>query len=303
MNTFDEIVAVYENTTPLRGKRAMCEIKPLGKRSRWWERIQKHSENCYVLSDGWSWGYNVAWYERSEEEKQKNMDTALTQAPVVWERRADGDYIRINKGSSQSNARYKFLCNYLPKGLRFGYYNGKHWVRYGEEKHYIPHMPWNHKEGGKYLEFKCLGEGKFERSNGKHLFLTDRVNKAKAKELKPHINKLWDWMQVIMPVLGRELHEHFSAARSRIYKGSLGLNSMSVWTYLTNEEHPHRLDFALYCVEHIDAVINEYHRIPVEGRPYPIERRESYFDGDDKYRAKFRRYIYRLMDAYDYEMR
>lgn len=300
MNTFDEIVDLYGRITPLRGARAQCEIKPLGRRKKWWERIQKHSEACYTLVDGSGWGSEPTWFEKSREEKQKAMDSALKHAAIVWERRADGDYIRISKGSEQSIARYKFLQKYLPKGLAFCFSNGQHWVRHGEERHYIPHMPWRAGEVPKYLEFKCLGEGKFERSNDRHLFRTNRVNKAKAKELRPHINKLWDWIEIIMPVLGRDLGTQIGDAQRAI---GWKIPIEEATAFLTDENHRRRLEFALVCVDKIGAYKTEYFRITEDRNQYPRTRSESYFAPDEHSKAKLRRYIYRMLDAYDYELR
>ena len=300
MNTFDEIVDLYGRITPLRGARAQCEIKPLGKRTKWWERIQKYSENCYVLVDGSGWGSHPTWFEQSREKKQKDMDKALKHAAILWERRVDGDFIRISKGAEQSISRYRFLQKYLPKGLAFCFYNGQHWVRHGEERHYIPHTPWGKDAVPKYLEFKCLGEGKFERSNGKHLFRTNRVNKAKAKELRPHIDKLWDWIEIIMPVLGRDLGTQIGDAQ-RAIGWKIPIEEMTA--FLTDENHRRRLEFALVCVDKIGAYTTEYIRVPVDGSPYPRVTAEAYFASDKNSKAKLRRYIYRTLDAYDYELR
>tara|TARA_B110000858_G_scaffold51037_1_gene59122 strand:+ start:1434 stop:1859 length:426 start_codon:yes stop_codon:yes gene_type:complete len=65
--SFDEVVAHYENVKPLRGKdNAGKDIRPIGDRKRKNERIVKISDNCYALSEGyhfgdalfnWGWGY------------------------------------------------------------------------------------------------------------------------------------------------------------------------------------------------------------------------------------------------------
>lgn len=41
MNIYEYAKQTYESITPLRGKRASQDIRPLGKRTRWWERIRK----------------------------------------------------------------------------------------------------------------------------------------------------------------------------------------------------------------------------------------------------------------------
>jgi hypothetical protein len=55
-NSFDDVVSEYNKTVPIRGARKAEDLRPLGQRRKWWERIIKVNENTYVLDDGgWTW--------------------------------------------------------------------------------------------------------------------------------------------------------------------------------------------------------------------------------------------------------
>ena len=49
--SFAKIKERYEQTIPLRGKRAKLNIRPHGQRDRSWERIVKVNENEYYLTN------------------------------------------------------------------------------------------------------------------------------------------------------------------------------------------------------------------------------------------------------------
>ena len=107
LSTFDGVVNVYNSITPLRGKRKAWDIRPLGKRSMWWERIVKVDDNTYLLSDGWG---SYTHGEFTEEKNAEGHKMLMDVAPIVWMRKADGDYIRIRSNpGSQSISRYNFL--------------------------------------------------------------------------------------------------------------------------------------------------------------------------------------------------
>jgi len=51
LNTFDQVAAHYAAVKPMRGKHKDDNVRPIGKRSRAWERIVKMDEDTYLLTD------------------------------------------------------------------------------------------------------------------------------------------------------------------------------------------------------------------------------------------------------------
>ena len=248
LSSFDEVAKKYEETKPLRGARAKEDIRPLGRRAYWWKRIHKVSDNKYVLCDGhWAWS-TIA-----------NQDDIREQtAPIVWERKADGDYmtVRSHMNGGMSVSRYTFIDCWLPKGMRFIWPNGKHYVTYQGEQHYLPKfhgkMDWTAKTfemiSDRKLVFKHTADG-FVRVNEKQPFKTKRIDKQVDEAFASDVKKLWDWATVTLPVLGETLQ----TSRHQ-YAEKLGGGSFWYWKrvdpayvryILTDEEHECRMALAV----------------------------------------------------------
>ena len=267
-NTFDEVAKLYADITPLRGGRADKDIRPLGKRSRWYEAVRKISDTTYALCDG-TWGNHSG-----------NAPNFFC-PPVVWERRSDGDYITIrnNGNDSQSISRYRFLSKYLPWGFHFYYTNnGRHYVRYKDVDHYLPKFRVEYNTGllleDAKLVFKCLPDGTFERANDLHLFKTGRVDKVKDKEVIPKIKEMWKWMEAVLPVLGDTLRESVWDHRRKFSSGGWSAKCVGrevVMDILNNPEHEMRLSLAVIAV----AQMSDIHWIT--GRWEPKESSERRF--------------------------
>ena len=199
LNSFDLVAKRYAETKPLRGARAALDIRPIGQRRYWWNRIAKVNDNCYALLDGSMWWSNLP----------SNFEDM---APIVWERKPDGDYltIRNNINDNISVSRYTFLQRYLPSTMEFHYDNGKHYVNYKGVDYYLPKPKAEIDWGNKYFKltadhkivFKDINPDGFVRMNELQPFKTRRVDKELSKHYKPKIKEFWDWMQVVMPVLG-----------------------------------------------------------------------------------------------------
>ena len=133
--SFDEVVAHYENTKPMIGSANKGkDIRPMGDRKRKHERIVKISDNCYALSDGYHFGDAVfSWsllYATSAAFKPTINDMEKY-APIVWRKNRDGTEqvkIRNGYGNGAHSSRYAFLYRHTPKGLRFIVDNGKQYV-------------------------------------------------------------------------------------------------------------------------------------------------------------------------------
>ena len=221
LNSFDGIEKIYNSIEPLRGARKAWDIRPLGKRSKWWERIIKVDANTYALADGW-WASQHGRPDLDEEDKEFALFHVKYGAPIVWQRREDGDYIQIrsNFNDSGSYSRYKFLDQYLPQSLNHGYdQSGLHWISYNGTRHLLPKgrmrhdhdhksKKWNTVEHvDKYLEFKQSGVKQFDLSHGDYKKSSPIVDKEVAKHYKQAIRDLWDYARVVLPVYGYTLFD------------------------------------------------------------------------------------------------
>mgnify|MGYP007049612905 CR=1 FL=1 len=253
-SSFDGVAKRYANTKPIRGRAE--DVRPIAERRYAWKRIEKLSDNLYILDDGNS------WYNMNLTEEQKLMPY-----PIVWERKEDGDYItirnHINDGISVS--RYDFLYNYLPQEMRFHYENGKHYVRYEGVDHYLPKSRTDFNYNNRTIDvhqdckivFKHV-DGKFVRVNELQPFKTRRVDKEAEKELKPKMKEYWEWMNIVLPVLGETIHTNRSQ-----YGENMGLSTWW-WTrniqptlvmdIINNPEHEHRMNFAVMIASEIGAI-------------------------------------------------
>ncbi len=141
-DTFDEVVAHYNNTTPLRGKDNVGkDIRPIGDRKRKHERIAKISENCYALSDGYHFGDEHFYYFNYGAANYKPSLAYMEQyAPIVWRKKRDGTEevtLRNGYGFGAHNSRYQFLYRHTPKGMGFFNRNGKHFIGKGSTDYYL----------------------------------------------------------------------------------------------------------------------------------------------------------------------
>jgi len=140
--TFAEVASWYERTKPLRGSNnAGKDIRPIGDRTRKFERIVKISSNCYALSDGYHMGdeHFGSWYYGAVGFTPTLADM-FKHAPIVWRKKRDGTEevtLRNGYGDVQHNGRYQFLYRHTPKGMWFRNRNGTHFIQNGATDHYL----------------------------------------------------------------------------------------------------------------------------------------------------------------------
>ena len=257
MNSFDEVVAKYNNVKPIRGARKSLDIRPLGSRRNWFSRVIKISDTKYVLHDG-----SYMYFSSNDPAEY---------APIIWERKEDGDYltVRLCSSGSYSISRYGFLSNYLPDPLWFRMENGKHYVvedgkGWGADKtseHYLPKFTLKQDATGNgwvmdkdlHLQFKHVG-GKFTRTTELLPMKLRRLDKDLVKQYDPLIKEMWDWAHIVMPILGDTMK--YSATRSgyaEVFKSSFWywdrtIDSNLVRDILENPEHDDRMALcALAC--------------------------------------------------------
>ena len=203
-------------------------MRPIGQRRYWWRRIAKVNDNCYALCDGM--GY---WYQ-SQNPNDTEEYTKVT-APIVWERKPDGDYltIRNNWNDNISVGRYAFLQFHLPQGMGFTWDNGKHYVHNRGEEHYLPkfkaNIDWQVKSfeitDDRKIVFKDANPDGFVRVNELQPFKTRRIDKELDKKYASKVTELWDWMQTVLPVLGDGMNSN-----KQQYAEVIGINSYWYWS-------------------------------------------------------------------------
>jgi hypothetical protein len=262
LSSFDEVVAKYEQTKPIRGARADEDLRPLAERRYWWNRIHKASDNKYVLCDG-HWGFhNGAGGDDIREQT----------APIVWERKEDGDYmtVRSHMNDGISVSRYTFLDSWLPQDMRFDWHTttGKHFVKHQGKEFYLPKfkgkMDWQNKtftmEQDNKLVFKVV-DGEFERVGDLVPMQTRRIDKDLDSIYKPKMKEMWEWMCTVLPVMGDSLGDAKSQYAETVTEGVGGywyweryIDKNLVREILDNPEHDKRMALAGLIAYKVDAI-------------------------------------------------
>ena len=290
MSTFDDVVKAYESIKPIRTKDTglrMQDRRPLNARWKWWERVYKFDDNTYGLCDGHEW-----WWDNKEELMQT--------CPILWERKADGEYITIRNHYHKfqtSWTRFEFLSWYLPVGVSFWYNAGKHFINHGDKDYALPKMvskvTWGQSGSIEVLQdhkivFVRDGD-KFVRQNGLLPVPTKRKGEL-AYQYQDKILKFWEWTNVMLPVLGDSLtHEGLNVYSDLMTEGKTSIwywhqetNPKQVLEILDDEEHPKKMALAV-CVAYATLSIGT-------GRHFQV---------NDKSRPKFIEMMRKLGNMYD----
>ena len=211
-NTFNSVVAWYEQTKPIVSKNhtAADNIRPIGQRNRKWERIRKVDEETYLLLDGYYGSTLFNNNGRGDAQYEQEM------APVMWKREADGDYIYVRNGivGSVPFSRFQFLRWHLPMNMRFDYnQQGKHWVRAetptGYEDFPLPKTDyrWDYqlkqatKDDGKRLKFRVNEDGTFTRVGEAFKVEVTTVDKELKKQWKASIDAFYTQAAALAPMI------------------------------------------------------------------------------------------------------
>ena len=262
LSSFDQVAKAYSEIKPIRGARANEDIRPLAQRRYWWNRVWKVSDTKYVLCDGhWAWSG-----------MGKHQDILEKTAPIIWERKDDGDYItvRSHMNDGMSVSRYTFLDSFLPMGMRFDWYTqtGKHFVKYQGKDYYLPKfkgdLDWQAKTftmtQDNKLVFKVEGDG-FVRVGDLVPMQTRRIDKEVDQLYKPKVKEMWDWMQAVMPVMGDSLGDAKSQYASDLTNGRASywywdryIDKDLVREILDNPEHDKRMALAGLLAYQADAI-------------------------------------------------
>lgn len=309
LNSFEGIEKIYNAIEPLRGKRKEWDIRPLGNRKNWCERIIKIDDNTYVLSDGW-WASQHGNPALDEDDKERVLEDAKITVPIRWERREDGDYIQIrnNLNNSPSVSRYRFLDKYLPGSLRHQYdQSGTHWIlREGKHKHLLPKgtlkrdydntkREWTkNKIVDRALEFKHVGLNQFELTHGDYKKISPIVHKETAKEFKKAIRELWDYARAVLPVYGYTLEEQYPEKRRLMgyWVNTIEANTIRNILLVPEEFAEKRLALCVMVAMEIGAYEHRY-VVEKQGNYQWNKPAGTMFKEDERSWDRFRSMIYR----------
>jgi len=278
--SFAEVEAWYDKTKPIISSRFTREndIRPIGDRRRFYERIIRVSPNCYALAD-WFTGGPTRHYGRTDT----TLEEQAMLAPILWERHADGtETVRIrNATHAFATNRYLFLGRHTPAKMRFQQTRvGVQFINVGGIKHVLPrhkstpralYEQRSDKNGlvcgcdGRYLVFRRDATkpdlwvhtyGEFHARPPSRPYV-DRELKAEHKQ---DVEEFYTWACAILPMFGngrhwgvendlvREAHEYMKDLRVYLSLRPLWnqlLPAPIARTVLADPDHPLRM-FALH---------------------------------------------------------
>ena len=277
-NTFAEVAKLYNTVKPVISKNHSKEddLRPVGVRSRKWERIIKVNDQKYILNDGevdpikfWN-GYN-----HHNASRLPTMQEVEALAPIVWSIDDEGnEFIKVRNGSGEQahQTRYAFLQHTLPYGMRFIIENGKQYIELvnkGSTQHFLPKSEyfWKHagsKDDGRQLHFTKPVNSKFWLPQGNTFTFSPpkkRIDKKRKADLKDAIEGMWGYIGAMWTLVdvgdGRydyqayekvkdNLHEHYFAwsgeEKGTSYWWSWKGKGDFIAHVFKTEDHPCRVD-------------------------------------------------------------
>ena len=272
--SFDNVVKRYDSTKPVVSKYHTRDddIRPFGNRRKKFERIEKISNNKYVLHDG-NW-QSSGW---------------INNTPMVWERTKRGDVITIRTGRGSDSARIAFLNHALPpvlvlckalEGHNIRVFAGhpSHRLLPGHtlvspespvSTHYLPRCS----RGDDEYNLQFLHRGNtFECISGGYPIPRKRVNKAKKAALKVPLAEFYAWVCDIGKLLpyddldyrrqnSEEVFEYRLAVSAPAYpRGSRclshrgGVDSPLALEIIKDYNHPLRTHLACHFLQRTNSV-------------------------------------------------
>ena len=208
ISSFAGVVEFYNNTKPLNGGRNPIElnVRPTGRRHRYMERIARVDENRYIFLDNLiPMGMGVYPPDRME----------FRNAPILWQRDGMHELIRIRNAPEGvlPVSREKFLQTLLPDGMELRKTSGDAFIVVDGAEFYLP-RPKPYFAPADYFDPTCLWferlidssfplRGGAWRRAGKPVELRLTIlDKDLVAQYKKPINEFYDFMCVVLPVLG-----------------------------------------------------------------------------------------------------
>ena len=237
LDTFSAVETHYNNTKPVVSKHHTKEddIRPLGRRTRKHERIEKRSDTEYVFHDHWLHAGLSSDKKTIHEERPP-----ITWQKLIW-KGEETEVVTVRGATADfDTTRHNFLRSYLPWGLLWDVRSsGRHSVivtssidgfadvpfvlRTGRRttSHHMPHPREakgsyvfktahnRHVKVQKFVETDYLL--RFTRTDGVGVawqcttpewpITRSHVNKDRKAALREHNDKFWEWMCSIGPML------------------------------------------------------------------------------------------------------
>ena len=236
LDTFHRVEEMYNTTKPIVSKKHPLhhDIRPLGPRIRKWERIKKFSYNCYGLMDGGSYDSlgraTRQWYD-SRTPQPKDIKEEKKFAPILWTYDGTRERIRIRNeiGDYTHTIRNTMLENALPSNMHFYCDTGRQYIgiEHGANRVYKLRPDDYYLPKGDYpLEF----ERETSRQNGpsslwrvrgntyQYVHPKKRVDKKRKAEIKPHIDKLLEYVVSMYNILPSTDNDYFHKIRNDYWK-------------------------------------------------------------------------------------
>ena len=232
LDTFHRVEEMYNTTKPIVSKKHPLhhDIRPLGPRNRKWERIKKFSYNCYGLMDGGSYdglGKATLQYHNSRTPQPKDIKEEKKFAPILWTYDGTRERIRIRNelGDYTHSIRNTMLENALPSNMHFYCNTGRQYIgiEHGDGKnhddYYLP-------KGDYSLEFeretsRQRGPSSLWRVRGntyQYVHPKKRVDKKLKAKIKPHSDKLLEYVASMYNILPSTDPEYFNKIRNDYYR-------------------------------------------------------------------------------------
>ena len=245
-NTFAEVAKLYHTVKPIVSKNHSKEddLRPVGVRSRKWERIIKVNDQKYILNDGECDQINF-WPHWNNMDRLPTMQEVEALAPIVWSIDDEGnEFIKIRNGSGEGahQTRYAFFQHTLPQCMSFIIDSGKQYieVRSGVvpnsklSSYFLPKSEYfwkqaDSKDDGRQLHFTKPVNSKFWSPQGNTFMFSPpkkRIDKKRKADLKDAIESMWGYIGAMWTLVdigdGRydyqayekvkdNLHEHYFA--------------------------------------------------------------------------------------------
>ena len=335
LNTFDEVAKLYDRIKPIISKNHTLadDVRPLGERRYKWQRIIKVDDNTYALTDG-SWS-EMSFNGNQPTEKETNRITA----PILWERREDGEYLSIRgcMGSGYSTSRYQFYNWNLPYGMRHldNARQGEHWIEHKGERYVLPRSVYRYDWSAKKVLEHVDNSLVFKREGDKFVRVgtvdikTKHIDTDRKAQVKPLLNKFYEWMSAVAPLVAKDYSSRHEYAKLIYDEGVAatpwealrfgGLRGDKVLEVITNEEHPCRVALASLLLGQMDYNstpptnhAGQHRRVPdatgewgwqwVEGSPYTEEDTAVWYKKEARrIKSAYNRHMNKALDLFKTE--
>ena len=275
ISAFDRVANHYKSIKPMKSNNHPIEqdIRPLGDRSRKWERVKKFSDNCYAFYDG-NGGDNIKWSDWHGDTNISDEDHKAL-APMLWTRVVglgwSREILRIRNGSGSYShmGRYSFLERALPREFGFIVDNGKQFVVLGGVKYYLPKSDYRKQyvhraetdlkvDDEKYLEFERDMVNGWKIMTNSFTYVPPRtlVDKERKKQFKPAMDSYYSWLCVMAPMF-RDSLEHVD----RYNDDAKYYDKYREQNQLSRDKSTEFLEYAQNC-DWIDTENIHYHYAP-----------------------------------------